>query len=188
MGSSARRRGGRVTGRVVTAGLLALAGLSLTEVPAGAATFTVTTTADVVNPADGLVSLREAVASANGNASNDVIVLQPGAQYHLTSCAAGELHHSASQALSVTGNGATVDQTCPDTRILHSSGMGAALDIDDLVLTNSFVSSVTLTGAALFVNGPGGPDRDLLVGGPGRDVLDGDAGRDLCLPTGARGC
>src|SRR5262245_32619932 len=45
------------------------------EVPA---TFFVTTFADVVNPMDGKVSLREAITRANATAEPDTIVLQPG--------------------------------------------------------------------------------------------------------------
>src|SRR5262245_292699 len=45
------------------------------EVPA---TFLVPTLADVVNPADGKVSLREAISRANATAEQDTVVLQPG--------------------------------------------------------------------------------------------------------------
>ena len=42
------------------------------------ATFTVTTTLDVVDPADGKLSLREAVTRANNRAGADVIALPAG--------------------------------------------------------------------------------------------------------------
>jgi hypothetical protein len=42
------------------------------------ATFLVTTTADVVNPADGLLSLREAISMANATAAADTIMLKAG--------------------------------------------------------------------------------------------------------------
>ena len=42
------------------------------------ATFTVTTALDVVNPADGKLSLREAITRANDHAGADVIVLPAG--------------------------------------------------------------------------------------------------------------
>jgi predicted outer membrane repeat protein len=42
------------------------------------ATFTVTTTLDVVNPADGVLSLREAVTRANARAGGDTLLLPAG--------------------------------------------------------------------------------------------------------------
>src|SRR5262249_46313612 len=42
------------------------------------ATFTVTPFADVVNPNDGKLSLREAITRANSTAERDTIVLQAG--------------------------------------------------------------------------------------------------------------
>src|SRR3954471_8178944 len=62
--------------------------------PAGALpnpTIVVTTTADVINGADGVLSLREAVALANATAGDDTIQLADGATYALTICAANDL-------------------------------------------------------------------------------------------------
>ena len=42
------------------------------------ATFNVTTTLDVVDPADGKLSLREAITAANSRAGADIIVLPAG--------------------------------------------------------------------------------------------------------------
>lgn len=53
------------------------------------ATFTVTTTSDVINAVDGLTSLREAIIDANALAGADEIVLGPGT-YSLSLGSAGE--------------------------------------------------------------------------------------------------
>ncbi|MFT4293959.1 MAG: right-handed parallel beta-helix repeat-containing protein [Micropruina sp.] len=127
--------------------LFALAGSQLAgQLPARAATFTVTTFADVVSPVDGVTSLREAFAAASSNGTDDTIVLAAGS-YHLTSCT-GPLSHTEGAALTVQGNGATITQTCADTGVIEST--------DD-------VSSLTLTDLGIV----GGPNSGAFVFGPG---------------------
>ena len=63
--------------------------VAVTATPAMAATVTVTTTADVVNGADGVVSLREAVNQANAAGDATVIELAASTTYSLTSCGGG---------------------------------------------------------------------------------------------------
>jgi hypothetical protein len=53
------------------------------------ATFTVSTTLDVINPTDGKLSLREAISKANANPGADTIVL-PAGVYKITLAGAGE--------------------------------------------------------------------------------------------------
>ncbi len=55
------------------------------------ATFTVTTTPDVVNASDGILSLREAVAQANATAVADTIVFAPSIEGQTLVLTGGEL-------------------------------------------------------------------------------------------------
>lgn len=129
------------TAATVVVAVLAASGLLAS--PAGAATLEVTTTAD-----GGAGSLREAVATASANAEADVILLQQGATYVLDDCAEGDLDHTAADELTITGNGATIEQTCDGERVLESDG--------DLV-----IDATTITGG----EAPGG-----LGGGIESDV------------------
>ena len=66
------------------------------------ATFTVTTTADVVNATDGKLSLREAVAQANATAAADTIVFGSAIEGRTLVLTGGELAepgHSRSTAI-----------------------------------------------------------------------------------------
>ena len=103
--------------------------------PAGASTTTVTNTAD-----DGTAtSLRAVLDSA---ADGDVINLVAGATYQLTLCMAqvdvgsqvvssvGELR--VDQPVTINGNGATIEQTCPSWRVIHAY---ASLTVNDLTIT-----------------------------------------------------
>jgi CSLREA domain-containing protein len=101
--------------------------------PAGAASFTVTTTDDAVS-ANGETSLREAISQSNGTVNvADTITLQAGATYQLDLCdgndlaeeelnASGDLDHTdnnPTSGLTIEGNGATIEQTCPGERVLE---------------------------------------------------------------------
>jgi len=123
-----------------------VAPLVSSQPPARAATFTVTTSADVVNPLDGVTSLREAFQAASSNGVDDTVVLAP-VGYTLTLCG-GPLSHSEAASLTVQGNGATIVQTCTDTGVIESTH-------DD--------SSLTLTDLGII----GGPNSGAFVFGPG---------------------
>ena len=77
------------------------------------ATFTVTTTLDVVNPADGKLSLREAITAANAHVGADTIVL-PAGVYRLAltgadnNNAAGDLDVTGSTLFQGAGAGTTI--------------------------------------------------------------------------------
>ena len=135
--------------------VLTAAGLVLTAPAAHAATITVTTTADSVDAADGLTSLREAFTDASANAEDDTIVLAPGASYDLSSCPVGPLTHTAAEALSVDGNGATITQTCPDVGIVASTDTSATslLTISDVTLIGGPNTGAPVTGGAVFADG-----------------------------------
>ncbi|MEM9564819.1 MAG: right-handed parallel beta-helix repeat-containing protein [Actinomycetota bacterium] len=139
----------------IIAGLL---GVSTTAV--GAAVIDVTTTADVVDGGDGVTSLREAFTQADGNGQADTIVLGAGLTYSLTDCAAGELIHSEAQDLTVEGNGATIEQTCADTRLIDKTGPNTVtLTLRDATLDAPNNTGVDVSGA--------------IVRGPSTIVLDG---------------
>ena len=90
-----------------------VAGLECLEDRAVPATFAVTTTLDVVSPADGKLSLREAIGAANSHPGADTIVL-PAGVYSLArrgaddSNAAGDLDVTGSTVIRGAGAGATI--------------------------------------------------------------------------------
>jgi predicted outer membrane repeat protein len=120
---------------------------------AGAATIAVDTTADSLQAADGLTSLREAFIEASSNAENDTIVLEGGSTYDLTLCFGGELVHTATEALTVEGNGATIHQTCPDLGVISSTDTLSLLTVNDLTITGGPNTGTLIEGAALLVDG-----------------------------------
>ena len=132
--------------------LLAMVGpLVTSQSPARAATFTVTTFADVVNVFDGVTSLREAVLNANIHAGDDTVVLAPGA-YHLTLCT-GPLSHVDGAALVIEGNGATVVQTCPDLGVIESTDDASTLTLGDLGVIGGPNSGAFVFGAGVYGEG-----------------------------------
>lgn len=117
--------------------------LAIAAGPASAATIVVTNTAD-----DGSnTSLRGVLENAT---DGDVVVLTAGATYQLTICSPpapasqegspgwGDVEIDG--AVTIQGNGATIEQTCPDRVLYTQSGVT--------------LQDVTVTGGN--VNGPGG--------------------------------
>ncbi|HEX9669116.1 MAG TPA: CSLREA domain-containing protein [Thermoanaerobaculia bacterium] len=133
---------------IVLAGALLLAAL-----PAHAALFTPTQTADDNGACDADCSLREAVLAANANPGADVIVLGPGV-YDLTIAGAGE-DAGATGDLDVTGELVIAGDGAASTVLAGTAGdrlldlHGAPLELLDLTLR---------TGSA---NGNGGLVRNL---------------------------
>lgn len=137
--TTTRRLGSR-TGRIVLAFTIGAVGaLGLAE-RAHAATITVTTTADET-VADGVVSLREAITEANGAGEPSTIDLAPNETYTLDDCGAdddntaGDLDYIAADALTINGNGATIEQICDDERILQLVDADASVTVNDVTLT-----------------------------------------------------
>ena len=123
--------------------------------PAYAATVVVSTTADVVNAGDGLISLREAVNTANAAAGATTIQLS-AATYQLSTCGAdedananGDLDFVPSTVLTIDGNGATIQQTCRNRRIVQALGAGGGLIVTDATFTGGSGAQ----GAAIAYNG-----------------------------------
>jgi predicted outer membrane repeat protein len=166
------------TFRTATAVLLMGGALLLTGDPAAAANITVTTTADSI-AADGLTSLREAFATASSNGVNDTITLAANATYDLTNCADGALDHTAGSALTITGNGATIRQTCTDDGILSSTDTTSALTVNDATLDGGPNAGATVPGAGINAFGALTLQGSTVTGvdaGPGGNIIEGNAG------------
>ncbi len=141
----------RIRHVLAATGLLGGALVIGTGVPVLAATFTVTTIADVVNPADGVTSLREAFAAANASAGDDTIELGAGLTYALTDCVAGPLVHNEVSVLTLDGNGSTLQQACDATRLLTMSQPNPSrLELRDLrLLGGPNAASTAVEGMAI---------------------------------------
>ena len=124
-----------------------------------AAIISVTTTTDESDGscADGDCSLRDAINTAS---AGDTIVLQAGQTYNLTIPSGGESDFTGfngaigdldiTQALTIQGNGATINSFGISNRVFHVSGTGN-LTISELTLTGG---QTPLTGS-FFVDGIG---------------------------------
>jgi hypothetical protein len=117
----------------VTALLFGAATVVVGAGPASGADFTVTTTDD-----GGPGSLRGAIALASASGEPNVITLQDGATYVLDDCAAGALHHTGSQPLTIEGKGSTIRQTCAGNRVLETD---SDLTVNDLTVTGGDLPS-----------------------------------------------
>jgi hypothetical protein len=165
--------------RAVAVVLVAATGLAIGSPQAGAIRFDVmpTTTADVVDPADGLLSLREAVGElwTDGSPSGNV-TLGAGLTYELTRCgpggdvedtnASGDLDLPP-EDVAFSALGATIRQTCPGERVLEGD-VGTTLSIVGTTLTGG---DATSGGGAVLA-------RDTLVLGPGTVIVGNQAQGD----------
>ena len=114
--------------RTALAATLVIAATVALPLPASAATITVTTTLDVVDPLDGVTSLREAFDMANATPGDDEIVLGAGT-YSITIGPAGnntnsrgDLDHTdaaGNLTISGAGEGSTVVTTTLADRVIH---------------------------------------------------------------------
>ncbi|RUM94380.1 MAG: hypothetical protein DSZ28_03555 [Thiothrix sp.] len=135
--------------QVASATIFIAATLLIFSSLAGAAIINVTIEADVTDPSDELLSLREAFFAAGFIAGNDTIVLASGGNYQLTDCTAGELKITDDANLIVEGNGATITQTCTDKRILHKTSLHFELTLQHMSLIGGLNSGVRIDGAAI---------------------------------------
>ncbi len=140
---------------LASAAVFLSAGLASAPSPASAASVIAVTAADdSINPNDGVTSLREAFSIANSDSQYSTISLQPNASYTLTSCLNGALTHSADTNLKIEGNGASIRQTCPDSRIVINTEAASSLVLRNLSLTKDGYPSQDMEGAAVWVDGP----------------------------------
>jgi hypothetical protein len=126
----------------VTAAALLAAAVGLTVAAPSASALNVvavTTTTD-----GGAGSLRAAIDTAATDADDTEIVLAAGATYQLTVCGAAEDANAsgdldiigtvAVETLTITGNGATIEQTCADERVIDDDD-NDLLTIDGVIIT-----------------------------------------------------
>jgi predicted outer membrane repeat protein len=159
----------------VSAALLATASaLVAFALPAQAATLAVTTTDDVVNGGDGVLSLREAIDAANADAATTTIELVAATTYELDLCdgddndeedanASGDLDHSTDQALTINGHGATIEQSCAGERILHTTSAATTVTLTDVTLTGgagdgaavNYAGDLVISGSTVAGNNSG---------------------------------
>src|SRR5262245_41862328 len=101
-----------------TALIAGLLGAAWFATPVAAAQLVVNTAVDSLDgscdPDPDGCTLRDAFAVASTNGVPDEIILAAGPLYALSDCGEGDLDHAESQDLTITGNGALIQQTCPD--------------------------------------------------------------------------
>lgn len=199
LGFTSRLLGGTANGlggfmrRVVLSTVVTMIGALLLAVgqagSAQAAPITVTTTADVVNGADGVTSLREAITTANAAGDATTITLAAAATYGLNLCgdddtnATGDLDSTSAQPLTIEGSGSTIDQNCAGERVLNALDSDGSLTLHELTLTGGD----DLFGAALQHAGDATLDDTVVTGnagGAGR-VLESSLGGAVLNLTGS---
>ena len=144
--------------------------------PAFAAVIPVTTTADALDPLDGLTSLREAFIQADAVPGDDTIVLQAGQIYVLDQCGEGALLHSTATHITVQGNGSVIRNTCADVRTIEATDLNGALTLQDIEMTG-VPGTIILDGAAIFSDGGAitivNGNLHGFAGSAGSEVIDG---------------
>lgn len=102
------------------------------------------TVIDVATTDDGGPgSLRAAFAAADAADPDAVeIVLQRGVTY-LLECDEGALSRTESNALTITGNGSTITQTCEGERVITNVGSAGHLTVQDVTITGGNVGDLT---------------------------------------------
>lgn len=125
---------------------------------------TVTTTADTVNPTDGVLSLREAFAEANSHVGSDVIVLQAGATYTPVLGCAGTAteqanatgswdHTDVVNSLGINGNNATLTGCAPGGTLADDilSDQGTGLFLNRVQLADSPNAAIRRSGSGAVI-------------------------------------
>jgi Ca2+-binding RTX toxin-like protein len=130
----------------------------------------VTTAVDVVNPTDGLTSLREAIACANSHPGPDTIILDPavfGSKRRTITLKGGPL---------VVTDPATTTIIGPGASLLAISGGG-----NDIVVAGDGLNTVTLGDGNHHVLAGDGKGNDHVLLGNGSDVIVAGNGADLVV-------
>lgn len=144
------------------------------------ATFTVTTSADSVDAADGKLSLREALTLANGNPDADTITFASSLEGKTIALSKGQLDIKSD--VTITGDpdhdkvGVTIDQRSDE---LNLDGYGSA----NVLVIGGAGTAVSLQGMTITGGSAGGPEG---TGSAGTGILLQAATLDLasCRVTG----
>lgn len=170
--------------RVLVAAVLAVPMVGLGQVSPAMAlhVVAVTTTSDVVNGGDGVVSLREAFTIANSDGDDTQITLVADALYRLCDVVTtatdedanidGDLDHTAANALTIIGNGAEIRTACPGERVAHQVNTDGSIALGDLLVAGGDLG-VGEPGSALLSAGDVSIDNVTFTdntGGPAVEV------------------
>lgn len=162
--------------------------------PAGAVTFTVDATYDAIDSdlhdgvcddGTGSCTLRAAVMQANASSGDDLVTLSPGETYELTlggpepefpampDTALDLDVFTGDGAISIEGNGATIDASALGDRIFEVIDIDNSdnwFDLDDLTLTGgsassgtTFIGDLAPSGGGLLVNTGGARLTDVTI-------------------------
>jgi len=144
----------RTAGGVVAFLLGAAAVLTASGVSAGDAvtTYAVTTVEDGDAGPSADLSLREAFEAATEDDTDSRIVLAIDGDYVLDRCTDGvdALVHGGTTAITIEGRGATIEQTCPEERVVQVGGTGA-FRLEGAVITGG---DTRTAGGGIVVDGP----------------------------------
>ena len=192
-----RRIQGFVAGLFVVAAAVP-ATLALTASTASADTvIDVTTTAD-----GGPGSLRQAFADADTNGVATTIVLVAGSDYELTDCqTGGALSHTASNSITILGNGSTIRQTCTGERVITNVGSAGHLTLESVTITGgdagdlsggggvgATTAGLTIIGSTITGNSAGTGGAVFVTGGGSVTVVNSTiAGNTATSDTGGGG-
>jgi CSLREA domain-containing protein len=140
----------------------------------------VTTTADTVDDTDDLVSLREAITTANTLPSDDTIVIVVSGVIRLGGAlpalaANGRLTITSPQTVSVTISGdvdANGAGNAGDVRVFEVAG-GANVALDRLTISGGFVSGSGVRGGGILNNGALAVTNTVVSGNRGDDFSTG---------------
>ena len=160
--------------------------------PASALTsYTVTSTVDG-DPG----SLRDVLDQANADGDDSEISLPAGAVLDLDICPAlaadddananGDLDSTdGAHDLTIEGNGATIRQTCPGSRVFDATNAGSIVTFREVTITGGDVTSGLPNGGGIRVVGPGSLSVVLstIVGNSAANVGGGIAATDIGVDT-----
>jgi hypothetical protein len=148
LGTGAREVGSVAVVAVIFAGSLVI-GMSTA---AANDPILVTITSDVVDAGDGETSLREAITAANAAVGADEVVLLAGMTHLLTDCLpGGDGLVLDSDAITITGGGATVAVPCSSNAFDGQAG-GGAVTVTDLTINGAARALIT-RGRAIELDG-----------------------------------
>ncbi len=122
------------------------------------AVFTVNSTADLLSPPAGVVTLRSAIEAANTTAGADTIVIPTAGTYRITT--AGTATDNSAGELAIADNGnLTIENTSGGTVTIDGGGINRVFDVDPLNTPTAFTvtfQNLTITDGVTVLNTDGG--------------------------------